>query len=77
MKLIEARAMQALSTKALAQLAGVAVMTVNHVERGKVLPRLATVRKLSKALRVQPNEIDEFREAIERTIRGRTKGGEA
>ena len=74
MKLVEARAMQALSTKDLATLAGVAVMTVNHVERGMVLPRLATVRKLSRALGVQPNEVDEFREAIARTIQGRTRG---
>jgi hypothetical protein len=34
------------------------------------MPTLETVRKLSEALEIDPAEVDEFRVAIENTIRG-------
>ena len=44
--------------------------TVRIVERGMTKPTLETVRKLSEALEIDPTEVDEFRGAIESTIRG-------
>lgn len=71
MKLVEVRANRALSIRELANLAGVAARTVYGIERGEVVPTLSTIRKLADALGVEPSEVDEFRVAIERTIRGR------
>lgn len=71
MKLVEIRANRALSIRELARLAGVAPGTVYGVEHGEVIPTMATVRKLAEVLDVAPSDVDEFRVAIERTIRGR------
>ncbi len=70
MRLVELRAKRLLSIRALSQKSGVSQRTVHTVERGMTKPTLETVRKLSEALEIDPAEVDEFREAIENTIRG-------
>ena len=70
MRLVELRAQRLLSIRALAQKAGVSQRTVHTVERGMTKPTLETVRKLSLALDIDPREVEEFRAAIENTIRG-------
>ncbi len=42
----------------LAQLAGLVVVTINRVEKGRQKPRFSTIRKLAKALGVPPGEIE-------------------
>jgi transcriptional regulator with XRE-family HTH domain len=71
MKLVEVRASRALSIRELAKLAGVAPGTVYGIEHGEVIPTLSTIRKLAAVLELEPSEVDEFRVAIERTIRGK------
>jgi transcriptional regulator with XRE-family HTH domain len=71
MKLVEARATKALSIRHLARLSGVAARTIYGIEHGQVVPMLPTIYKLAEALGIEPIEVDEFRVAIERTIRGR------
>ena len=71
MRLVELRADRLLSLRRVAQKAGVSRKTVNTVERGITRPTLETVRKISGALEIDPHEVDEFREAIENTIRGK------
>ena len=70
MRLVELRTKRLLSIRALAQKAEVSQRTVHTVERGLTKPTLETVRKLSEALEIDPCEVDEFRAAIESTIRG-------
>jgi transcriptional regulator with XRE-family HTH domain len=55
-----------LSIRALARAAGVAASTVYLIEMGRTLPHPGTMRALAAALRVEPQEVDEFRQAIER-----------
>lgn len=71
MRLVELRADRLLSIRGLAQKAGVSQRTVHTVERGMSKPTLNTVRKLCAALEIDPREVDEFREAIENTVRGK------
>jgi len=71
MKMREARARKLLSMRALAEKAGVSLSTIQSIEDGRYLPRLTTVQKLSQVLDVQPEEVDEFRAAIEAAARGR------
>ena len=71
MRLVELRADRLLSIRGLAQKAGVSQRTVHTVERGITKPTLNTVRKLSAALEIDPREVEEFREAIENTVRGK------
>ena len=42
----------------LAELAGVTPATVSDLEMGKRKPRPSTIRKLGKALKVKPSEIE-------------------
>lgn len=42
----------------LAQMAGVCRDTVNQIERGEQRPALRTIRKLAKALKVNPGDIE-------------------
>jgi len=42
----------------LAKKAGIAAETVNRLERGKRKPSFITIRKLAKALEVEPGEIE-------------------
>ena len=67
----EERVRRLLSVRALAKRAGVAPTTVHLVETGQRLPQLLTAQKLSAALGVEPNEVDEFRAAIEASLAGK------
>ncbi len=67
----EERVRRLLSVRALAERAGVAPNTVHLVETGQRLPQLLTAQKLSVALGVEPNEVDEFRAAIEASLAGK------
>ena len=71
MRLVELRADRLLSIRGLAQKSGLSQRTVHTVERGMTKPTLNTVRKLSAALEIDPREVEEFREAIENTVRGK------
>jgi DNA-binding XRE family transcriptional regulator len=66
MKLREVRARKLFSVRRLARTAQVAEKTIYAVEGGEWLPSLETVRKLSRALEVDPMEVDEFRAAIDK-----------
>ena len=46
-----------LSLRALAQISGVGVATLARIEAGNYDPRLSTVRRLAKALRVTVGEL--------------------
>jgi len=48
----------------LAAAAGVTVATVSYAETGKMRPKILTIRKICKALDVQPKDVDEFRRAL-------------
>lgn len=61
----EWRVEQLLSIEGLADKAGVSNKTVVQIEHGRQTPRPATMRKISKAIGVQPWEIQEFAEAID------------
>ena len=72
MKLAEARATRLFSVERLAREAGVNRATIYSIESGKRLPNLDTVRKIAETLELtDPKEVDEFREAIDRSIRGK------
>jgi len=47
-----------ISQKDLAQKSGIATATINRLENGRHKPRFVTIRKLAKALEVEPNKID-------------------
>jgi transcriptional regulator with XRE-family HTH domain len=64
MKLAAARRLKFWSIRELAQRAGVATRTINAIELGRTTPSLATIKKLSETLDVDPLEVDEFRDAI-------------
>ncbi|HEV2124598.1 MAG TPA: helix-turn-helix transcriptional regulator [Chloroflexota bacterium] len=50
---------------ALAKAAKVSTKTIVEIEHGRQTPHLATIRKISTALEVDPLEVVEFVEAIE------------
>ena len=54
----EIRERAVLTQAELAKLAGVTSATVSDLETGKRKPRPSTVRKLAKALKVKPPEIE-------------------
>jgi transcriptional regulator with XRE-family HTH domain len=54
----ELREGQALSQNDLALLAGVAISTILELEKGRRSPRPSTRRKLARALRVHPRDIE-------------------
>jgi len=68
MKLKEARVSNFLSIAKLAEKAKVSVATVRDVESGKHKPSLTTCGKLAAALGMAPQEIDECRETMERSL---------
>ena len=47
-----------ISQNDLAQESGIATTTINRLEKGRHKPRFVTIRKLAKALGVEPNKID-------------------
>jgi putative transcriptional regulator len=64
MRLAEVRRSRLLSLRELSAKAGLNIMTVNNIERGRTTPSLSTIRKLCEVLDVEPMEVDEFRDAI-------------
>ena len=68
MRLREVRVHKLQSIRGLARTAGVSDKTIRSVEAGQSRPALSTIRKLSQALEVDPREVDEFREAMERAM---------
>ena len=67
----EARVKRLLSMRQLAHLAGLSPTTVYLTESGQRLPQYATMRKLAEALGVDPEEIDEFRAAMDGALAGK------
>ncbi len=61
----EVRADRLLSIRELAQQAGVALSSIYIIEMGRVTPYLSTIRRIACALGVDPETVDEFRQAIE------------
>jgi len=60
----EWRAERLLGVKALAKKAGVSNTTIIQLERGAQVPLFRTIRRLSAALDVEPQEVAEFAAAI-------------
>ena len=60
----EWRAVRLESSKTLAAKAGVSNKTILEIENGRNLPMFRTIRRLSEALGVDPEEIEEFASAI-------------
>ena len=60
----DVRAEQLLSMRELARLANVAPSTIYLIETGRSTPHLSVVRRLARALKVDPVTITEFRRAI-------------
>jgi transcriptional regulator with XRE-family HTH domain len=72
----EARLQALLSMRQLARSAGVSPTTIYLLERGQQSPHLLTIYKLSRALGVEPAEIDEFRSAVNAHHGTRRSAGE-
>lgn len=68
----EVRILRLLSIRDLARTAGVAPSTIYLIEAGRTTPRLNIVQRLSAALAVEPQTVEEFRTAIEANKRVRT-----
>jgi repressor LexA len=58
-RLAELREMRALTLRELSAMSGVAADTINQIELGHRKPRPSTLRKLAKALNVEPQEVSE------------------
>jgi transcriptional regulator with XRE-family HTH domain len=54
----EIREKKFLTQEELAQRAGLIVVTINRIEKGRQKPRFKTIRKLAEALGIQPGDID-------------------
>ena len=73
----EARLRRLLSIRQLAKRAGVAPATIHLAETGQRAPQLLTIYKLSRALGVDPGDVDEFRPALEALPGGKPRDEEA
>ena len=60
----EWRAARLESSKTLALKAGVSNKTILEIENARSVPTFRTIRRLSEALGVEPEEIEEFASAI-------------
>ena len=60
------RAARLLSSKGLAAKTGVSNKTILDIENGKRMPTFRTIQTLSNALEVDPQEVSEFADAIEK-----------
>ena len=60
MRLRNIRISKGWTQRDVAELSGVTVETISHIERGKYPPRLETMLKVAKALGVGLGDIDEF-----------------
>jgi len=58
MKLKELRLNAVMSQRDLSTKSGVSFDTISRLENGKQTPNFVTIRKLAKALNVEPNSID-------------------
>jgi transcriptional regulator with XRE-family HTH domain len=58
MKLKDLRIKAVLSQEDLGKMAGMSTATINRLELGKQKPRFVTIRKLAKALGVEPGKIE-------------------
>jgi len=47
-----------LTQEELAQKAGLVVVTINRIEKGRQKPRFRTIRKLAEVLGVEPGDIE-------------------
>ncbi len=56
-RLAELREQRALTLRELSAMSGVATDTINQIELGHRMPRPSTLRKLAKALGVEPQEL--------------------
>lgn len=65
MRLVTARRNRLLSQRDLAKKAGITASTIYLIENGRTTPRIDIMRKISTALNVEPQSIDEFRRSIE------------
>src|SRR5689334_6877927 len=63
----ELRAERLLSVRELAREASVAPSTIFLIETGRTIPRHRVARQIAEVLRVEPNQVDEFRRRIEAT----------
>jgi DNA-binding XRE family transcriptional regulator len=54
-----------MSQRDLAQKAGVTASTIYLIEVGRTEPRLKVMRQICEALGVKPQDVDEFRRALE------------
>ena len=61
----ELRAERLLSIRELARLAGVAPSTIYLTEAGRTMPRASVMRRIAAVLEVDPNDVVEFRRAID------------
>ena len=57
-KLLQLRRGRFLTQLELAQMAGVTEATINRIEKGHNKPTFQTIKKLARALGVEPNELD-------------------
>ena len=73
----EARLRALLSIRQLARRAGLSPTTVYLLETRQRAPQLLTVHKLSQALGVDPQEVDEFRPALRGPLTETTRDEEA
>jgi DNA-binding XRE family transcriptional regulator len=60
MSLKEHRERSYLTTRELAEKAGIQTSTLYRIEYGKVRPHITTMRRIASALGVKPDEIAEF-----------------
>jgi len=67
-RLREMRVRSLFSIRGLASAAGISDKTIRGIESGQRRPSLATIRKVSSILQIDPAEIDEFKEAMNRAI---------
>ncbi len=69
MRLREIRTRKLLTAGALAQKSGLSASAVFKIERGEHAPSLATIGKLAAFLEVNPEEVEEFKAAIEKAAK--------
>lgn len=67
MKLHDWRRQKLMTMRDVAKIAGCGASTVYSIEAGTRTPSFTTIRKISAAMDVAPQEIDEFRAVIEDT----------
>ena len=69
MRLRELRVKKLLTAGQLAEKSGVSGAAIFKLERGEHSPSLATIKKLSEALGVNPEEVEEFKAAIDKAAK--------